>query len=458
MTAPRPEHLRRIRRKLSDDGVCSTECAAALTGADPFSALESLAASGLAIQISRNTYRDPRLSEDDPRVIDALRLESGNDASARRVVDRMSADLPAPQHAILRLWYPPEREERAPLKRIYISLPGYPPFFAQQRRIASDAPSDILWDSAHHTLGPREAELLGRTLFPSPRLCFSDIAEALGDEREKELTIPDSASGAFGSAPLPPPVSPHMHHTLPCAYVVSDADSLDPTRLKHPIPETVVLQASACQPAVLVNTLRKVPNLAIVESPSQLVHFTVPGRLAASRLTAEDFEDMLQNGTTALMEMAERLSDTGLHRCLIIEGGPFASRTFPLARLASSLSYIQNVHRIHIVPTMNQRHSIYALVQTIKHSVFGLTEDALGKPVATTVAERASGITALHMLRAIPGISAAKAEAISKVFPDLQSIALATQEELMRVDGIGRALADSITSCFRTSFHADKPA
>lgn len=432
---------------MSEDGVCSVEEAGLLTGADPIAIFDSLKNSGLAIAASTKIYHDPRLEKDDPRILSALHAEAAGEESGRRIIDNLASNKSQPEHATMRLWDPPEKPDRAPLSRIYISMPGYPPFYAQQKRVDDGAP-DILWDSAHHTLGPKEAALLGRTLFPDPKVRFDDLMNTMDGEREHKLAIPESAQSYFDGDPLPAPVSPHMHHMMPCAYVVSDADALDPARLKHPLPEPVALQISDCQPAVLINSLRKVPNLSVAVTEHSHIHFTVPGRLVISRIHADDFEGMIQDGPAPLIEMAECLADTGLHRTLIIEGGPFASRTFPLPRLASTLSYLQNVHRIHLVPTMNQRHSSYVLVQTIKHSIYGLTEDAIAKGPAIPIADRDAGITAQAMLRAIPGISLAKANSIASAFPDLKSIALATHNDLTKVEGIGPSLAKAIEDAF----------
>lgn len=446
---PRPEHLRRIRHKMSEDGVCSIEEARLLIGTDPHPILEFLKDSGLARLASKKIYYDPRLEEDDPRILAALQTEAAVEKAGRRVIERISSNEATPSAAILRLWEPAEKEDRPSPSRVYFSLAGYPPFYAQQiKRLAQENDADVRWDSAHHTLGPKEAEILGRSVFPSANLRFSHIIDALGGEREREIPIPDSAQSCFEKEQLPAPVSPHMHHMMPCAYVVSDAEALDPTKLKHPLPDTVTLKISDCQPAVMVNNLRKVPNLSVCVTERSPAHFTVPGRLVVSRLTADDFEDMLNDGPAPLIELAETLADTGLHRSLIIEGGTFAARTFPLARLASTLSYLQNVHRIHLIPTMNFKHSAYALVQTVKHSIYGLTEDALAKGSAIPMAERPASITAQTMLRAIPGISLAKANAIAATFPDLKSIALATRADLLKVEGIGPSLAKAIEETF----------
>ena len=445
---PRPEHLRRIRRKLDDDGVCSAGEATALTGSDGLSILKSLEESGFARSCAQDIYCGPKILDDDPRVLAALHASAIKDESGRRIIEAVATEDATPTHAILRLWDPPENEGRTPIKRIYFSIQGYPPFYAQKVRPASETKTDILWDSAHHTLGPREAELLGRSVFPSPELQYSDIKDALSGDREMAVEIPESPTSCFGKDFAPAPVSPHMHHMMPCAYVVSDADALDPARLKHPLPQRVALQVSRSQPAVLINTLKKVPNLSVIVTDATAINFTVPGRMVASRITADEFEDMLRDGPAPLIEMADQLADTGLHRSIFIEGGPFAARTFPLPRLASTLSYLQNVHRIHVVPTMNQRHSIYSLVQAIKHTVYGLSDDATAKDDAIPVAERAPAITALAMLRAVPGISSSKASAIASTFPDLRSIALASHADLMKVEGIGPSLADAIYNAF----------
>ena len=194
------------------------------------------------------------------------------------------------------------------------------------------------------------------------------------------------------------------------------------------------------------------PNLSVTVGHRSAVDFTVPGRLACSRLTADQFEDILRDGTAALIDLADSLADTGLHRLLMIEGGPYAVRTFPLARLASTLSYLQNVHRIHLLPTMNQRHSAYALVQAIKHTIYGLSEDAVSKADPIPIADRSPGTTAITMLRTIPGISSAKADALALVFPDMKSIMHASRSDLMKANGIGSALAKTIQETFSASF------
>lgn len=442
------------------------------------SILPRLVAQGHLVNTGQGIFALPQIKETDPRMVAALDRQEAckrartkakprfSPASAAEIeaavvaaIDRARADYiqkssdPAlADKAILRLW---QRDaaigDRKGIARVYIDMPGYPPFFGQMITPRADGSGDIAWDSIHGAIGPAEAKALARKVFQPVPQFFRDLAAYVPDGRANIIPI-ISAPDAHEDLDIltdPAPVSPEMRHLLPCAYVVSDTERLNPASLKHPLPEPVRLLVDRREPAAIITALRRVANLQVELADLEAVSFCVPDRLIIARRSNETFNASLANGAKSLIADAEAMSATGIHRIMLIEGGPFAQRHFVLNRLASTLSYLSNLHRIHLTSTMNMQHSVYVVVQAIKHTLFGMFSTPQGiDPLDRQEVAQDPSLLARSLLGTLRGVSNERINALADHFGSLKAIAAADVAELCKVPGIGKKTASHIAEVF----------
>jgi ERCC4-type nuclease len=435
------------------------------------SRLSEMARQGRLTRIASGIYAVPEIEADSDDARAAITRLAVQEASAVAEIDAAIADGPGtwsppagpsapPQHArtaVLTYWESGESKDPAhagkpPVRRVYIEIPGYPSFFGQRSSRKLDGRSGtITWGSASPKLGPLGAQMLARRTFdPVPDFFWDLEAMVPGHQpTERRLAVRADVHSDLDVADDPAPTSPDMMHMLPCAYVRSDTDSLDPSRLQHPLPEPVVLLVDHREPPAIITALRRVKNLEVMRTELAVGDYQVEGRIVFERKSNDDFHASLADKGAHLMRQAEAMAGTGLHRVLIIEGGAYARRQFVLNRLASTLSYLQNVHGIHVTPTMNQRHSVYAIVQAVKHHMFGMSTEIV-QPDPIDKREAAVDPTRLArlLLRHFQGVSEERANALASHFGSLAAIANATEEQLREVRGIGRGTAAGIRAAF----------
>lgn len=429
-------------------------------GSEAASRLAGLAEQGVLRRIATGVYAHSDLDPDGPEVRAMLAERARSDAAVTAAIDRARTSFREKQldpalagKAVLRLWNPPRIDgERPAVARVYIDIPGYPPFFGQRSSRKLDGRGGtIAWNSAHAGIGPVEALALARKVFDPVPDFFSELADRVTDGRAAvvPLTIRNDAHTDVDPVDDPAPVSPEMRHLLPCAYVVSDTDRLDPTALKHPLPSPVVLHVDHREPASIITALRRVPNLDVVRTELPVGDYVVQGRIIIERKSADDFDASIGDGATRLMGQAEAMAATGLHRILLVEGGPYAKRHYVLNRLASTLSYLQNIHGIHVTPTMNMRHSVYMIVQAIKHHMFGMFSDArTPDPIDKREVASDPSVLARFLLGHLNGVSEERVRALVNHFGSLRAIANAGEKELREVKGIGPKVAGHIATVF----------
>lgn len=429
-------------------------------GSEAASRLAGLAEQGILRRVATGVYAHSDLDPEGPEVRAMLAERARSDAAVTAAIDKAREAFREKQldpalagKAVLRLWNPPRIDgERPAVARVYIDIPGYPPFFGQRSSRKIDGRGGtIAWNSAHAGIGPVEAAALARKVFDPVPDFFSDLAGRVTDGRAAvvPLTIRNDAHTDVAPVDDPAPVSPEMRHLLPCAYVVSDTDRLDPTALKHPLPSPVVLHVDHREPASIITALRRVPNLDVVRTELPVGDYVVQGRIVIERKSADDFDASIGDGAARLMGQAEAMAATGLHRILLVEGGPYAKRHYVLNRLASTLSYLQNIHGIHVTPTMNMRHSVYMIVQAIKHHLFGMFSDArTPDPIDKREVASDPSVLARFLLSHLNGVSEERVKALVNHFGSLRAIAVADERELREVKGIGPKVAAHIATVF----------
>ncbi len=338
------------------------------------------------------------------------------------------------------------------IQRVYVEIAGYPTFYAERTedKIAGRAGA-ISWKSNSPRLDNDAAYFLARKIFNPVPLFFDELMAFIPTDEPIFLPLidQDDTHANLDSLVDPAPTSPDQFYMLPCAYTLGDTRRLDPAYLQHPLPEPVTLLVDHREPASIITALRRVSNLQVVRTELESGGYAVADRMVIERINQADFQDQLQCGATRLIRKAETLAATGLHRSLLIEGGYFAQRIIVLNRLVSTISYFQHVHGIHVTPTMNRQHTVYAIVQSIKHQLFGMiaegrSPDPLEK---RTVSSSPTSLVRL-LLAYLPGISEDRAMALCDHFGTLRRIVSAELHELQQVKGIGRKTASEIHHIF----------
>lgn len=435
------------------------------------SRLAEMARQGRLNRIASGIYSIPDIDAGSTEAKAAMARLAEQESTAIAEIDAAMSDGPEtyappngpsgpPQHsgnAMLTYWeagpsQDPRHAGKPPVKRVYIEIPGYPSFFGQRSSKKLDGRSGtITWGSASPKLGPLGARMLARRTFdPVPDFFWDLEAMVPGHQpTERRLAVRADVHQDLDVADDPAPTSVEAMHMLPCAYVRSDTESLDPARLQHPLPEPVVLLVDHREPASIITALRRVKNLQVMRTELAVGDYQVEGRIVFERKSNDDFHASLEDKGAHLMRQAESMAATGMHRVLLIEGGAYARRQFVLNRLASTLSYLQNVHGIHVTPTMNQRHTVYAIVQAVKHHLFGLSSEMV-QPDPIDKREAAADPTRLArlLLRHFQGVSEERAKALASHFGSLAAIATASEEQLREVNGIGRGTAAGIWAGF----------
>lgn len=425
-------------------------------GHDAAGRLAQLATQGELVRIATGVYAHPDVDPDGPEVSTLLAARAVSQAAVTAAIDAARAEYKDRQHdpalrgkAVLRVWNPPRLPgDRPVMARVYIDIPGYPPFFGQKSGRKIDGRAGVIaWNSANAGIGPVEAAALARKVFDPVPIWFDELSALVPDGRATvvPLTTRADAHADMDVVDDPAPVSPEMRHMLPCAYVVSDTERLDPASLKHPLPEPVRLLVDHREPQSIITALRRVPNLEVVRTELAVGDYVVEGRIVIERKSADDFDASIGDGAARLMGQAEAMAGTGLHRILLIEGGPYAKRHYVLNRLTSTLSYLQNIHGIHVTPTMNTRHSVYMIVQAVKHHMFGMfSATRTPDPIDKREIAADPSMLARFLLSHLNGVSEERVKALVQHFGSIRAIANADVRSLREVKGIGPKVAEHI--------------
>ena len=422
--------------------------------------LAALVADGSLRRLANGVYAHGDVDPEGPEAKGIIGARARSDAAVTAAIDAARAEYrdriqdPAlADKAVLRLWNPKGLPgDRPELARVYIDMPGYPPFYGQKSaRMIDGRSGTISWDSANGGIGPKEAAALARRVFDPVPLWFEELTSRIPDGRAAVVPVlgRTDVHEDVSVTDDPAPVSVEMRHLLPCAYVVSDTERLDPSSLKHPLPKPVTLLVDHRQPQSVITSLRRVRNLEVVMTELPTGGYMVEGRIVIDRMSSTDFDQAIANGAVGLISRAEAMAETGLHRIMLVEGGPYAARHYVLNRLASTLSYLQNIHGIHVTPTMNMRHSTYMVVQAVKHHMFGMLDGTRGTdPLDGARVEADPGMMARVMLGQVHGLSDERMGALIERFGSLRALANAEEDELRAVRGIGVKMAGRIAAIF----------
>jgi Fanconi anemia group M protein len=193
---------------------------------------------------------------------------------------------------------------------------------------------------------------------------------------------------------------------------------------------------------------RELVRLEVTVRPETLsvADYVVSDRVAIERKTTEDFENSLRDGR--LFTQLKALRDAYLVPVLLVEGG-----------LAAAHLSVESIYG-----------AVASVVADLRISIFFTKDAAETARILSALARREQvqerrPVSIRHgkgtmtdddrlrfLVEGLPDISAVLARRLLAEFGTVQAIANATEEELRRVEGIGRQRAQSIAAILRRRF------
>lgn len=236
-----------------------------------------------------------------------------------------------------------------------------------------------------------------------------------------------------------------LKSSRPAQYGSEHTVMLDANSMSHPMPSPTVVQVDHREPADLIDGLRAIDNLVVETASLEIGDFVVPGPdgdpiLIIERKTVADLVTSITEDAKRLFKQTNALKANGATAVVLIEGDLYGNTRLPLTNMAGTLSYLAVEQRVSIVPTLDMNHSVYQIAKLVRHAAHGL---------GYTLSLRGSGpkdrkAAAKYVLEGIPGVSAKKAGALLAHFGSVRAVALADEDALRDVDGIGPATAQMI--------------
>jgi ERCC4-type nuclease len=332
-----------------------------------------------------------------------------------------------------------ERARKATLLRVYVNIPHYPTVYGQAKR-----DKGIAWkgkpDAGGRAISDAAAAALVAKIFDPVPTLFADLMKLVHDPKFQ----PKVRQRVGGHADF----RQHENQAAKmfgCAYTMRDVAKLDPAKLSHPLPQPVTLLVDDREPDAIITGLRRVPNLNVVRTQLENGDYLVPEQMIFERKTTADLFASLR-GTDRLIKQACEVHELGLKTTLIVEGGIWPERQMGLNHLYSTLSWLRYDKGHDIVETADERFTCYAIVQAIKHYIFGLSSQPRRpdqvKKRASSWSRRDQQIFGIRGW--MTGISERRANALLDHFGSPAAITNASIEELMEIKGIGRSLAEDL--------------
>lgn len=226
-----------------------------------------------------------------------------------------------------------------------------------------------------------------------------------------------------------------------------DADALDPSVMRSPLPAPTTLYVDRREPADIINLLRQIRNLELELVQLDLGQFLVPGKLIVGRRTAGDFKARIADERKMFWETAQ-ISALNFASLLILEGDIYADRGMALNSLLGSLSFVACIQGLSILPSLTHRQSGYMIVKAIRHACYGPGAEVPLRQAGPKDPQQA----ARYVLEGIPGLSAARALKLLTHFGSVAAIAAATKEEILSVPGIDPATVQQVVATMHARF------
>lgn len=345
----------------------------------------------------------------------------------------------------LRYWSP----NNGAFVRVYVAGMGSPgsKIFLERRRgqVAAIIEGDVSGLAQDAVLAAVGAQLPGGNLDWD---AIVDLARAgAGEGRGRRGAAP----GSRASARLRPNGIHEAPEEAPLAagesrWRLEDATTIGPEMRTHPIPEPTRLLVDHREPGRMVDLLRTVQNLELAGANLEIGDYVVPDRLIIERKTVTDFVNSVTEDGKRLFHQTEAMAASDVMGVLLIEGDIYAQQRMALPQIAGALSFIAVIQRVSVIPTLGLEHSAMMIAKLVRHAVHGLGYD-LGLRGS---APRDPAKAAAFLLEGLPGVSATRAQALLTHFGSLQAVALASEAQLRKIDGIGPKTAKLIFETFST--------
>ncbi len=172
----------------------------------------------------------------------------------------------------------------------------------------------------------------------------------------------------------------------------------------------------------------------------------VSKRVAVAFQTVGQFIDGISDGSvTATLA---KLKQEYLHPILIVQGEPEGEgNQASNSAVYDALSALLSDFHMPVLPTGNAHETASAIQSLFKQESAKESKERTGVQTTLDVASRQ-----MFMVQGLPNVSATLAQRLLKRFGSVKGIADANVEELMKVDGIGRVIAEGIHTVLRKKF------
>jgi Fanconi anemia group M protein len=172
----------------------------------------------------------------------------------------------------------------------------------------------------------------------------------------------------------------------------------------------------------------------------------VSKRVAVAFRTVGQFIDGISDGSvTATLA---KLKQEYLHPILIVQGEPEGEgNQASNSAVYDALSALLSDFHMPVLPTGNAQETASAIQSLFRQESAKESRERTGVQTTLDVASRQ-----MFMVQGLPNVSATLAQRLLKRFGSVKGIADANVEELMKVDGIGRVIAEGIHTVLRKKF------
>jgi len=192
----------------------------------------------------------------------------------------------------------------------------------------------------------------------------------------------------------------------------------------------------------LINTLTQFQEITLTRKRLPTGDFIVGRRLLIERKTVKDFAVSLLDGR--LFNQAKRMAQSHLRPAWILEGDAQSWRSLNIRREAiqGALINLMLIYDLPVLRSTRPEETAHLLLYTgrqIQRALQG--GNAIGKRYGIAKSPQSGR---LRLLQSLPGVGPKRAKALLQTFGSIRGCINASNEELLKVDGMGRALAERI--------------
>ena len=182
------------------------------------------------------------------------------------------------------------------------------------------------------------------------------------------------------------------------------------------------------------------------EEDLECADIVVSQRVAVAVRTVDQFIDEISDGS--MLSTLAKLKHEYLHPILIVQGEPEGEGVQAgNAAVFDALSSLLSEFHMSILSTHNPAETTSAIVSLHKQEEVKRGKDGRSLQTTLDVPSRQ-----LFLVQGLPNVSATLAQRLLERFGSVKGIADANVEELMRVEGIGRVIAEGIHTVLRKKY------